>query len=395
MDNVWERFKKVGIVLTLVILLTVPAVHAQQKDYTKINAFEDILYLIKNYYVEDMDNNQLIEGAIDGMLNEADPYSYYMDKEEYQEMQEEYEGHFGGIGIVITMRDNKLTIVSPIKGTPGERAGLKAGDIISEISGQPTADMSQNKAVELMRGEPGTKVELTIDRKEEEDPIKVMIIRADIEVPIVEWEMKEDKIGYLSISQFIDDVGYKLEKAIAELEAKGAKGLILDLRSNPGGLLVEAVNVTSNFVEKGKVVSVKNREGQERILTVNPKIKAVTELPLIVMINQGSASASEIVAGAIKDHQRGKLLGMKSFGKGVVQTVVPLQDGSAVSLTTARYYTPSGNYIHEKGIKPDIKVELDTEMAEAGEDNQLQEALELMESFIYVEEFQSKKAAGE
>jgi len=394
-DNVWERFKKVGIVLTLVILLTVPAVHAQQKDYTKINAFEDILYLIKNYYVEDMDNNQLIEGAIDGMLNEADPYSYYMDKEEYQEMQEEYEGHFGGIGIVITMRDNKLTIVSPIKGTPGERAGLKAGDIISEISGQPTADMSQNKAVELMRGEPGTKVELTIDRKEEEDPIKVMIIRADIEVPIVEWEMKEDKIGYLSISQFIDDVGYKLEKAIAELEAKGAKGLILDLRSNPGGLLVEAVNVTSNFVEKGKVVSVKNREGQERILTVNPKIKAVTELPLIVMINQGSASASEIVAGAIKDHQRGKLLGMKSFGKGVVQTVVPLQDGSAVSLTTARYYTPSGNYIHEKGIKPDIKVELDTEMAEAGEDNQLQEALELMESFIYVEEFQSKKAAGE
>lgn len=372
-----------------------PQNQQQEENYTKADAFQDVMFLLQNYYVEDVEFETLIEGAIDGMLNKVDRYSYFMSASEYEEMQQEYEGHYGGIGIVITMRDNKLTIVSPIKNTPGERAGLRAGDIITAIDGEETAEMSQMKAVDMMRGEENTDVTLTISRGDEE-PFDVEITREDIEVPYVETEMKTEEIGYISLAQFIEEVGTKVETAVADLKEQGAEGIILDLRNNPGGLLNEAVDVSSVFIDQGVIVSVKQKDETERILEVNQKIKAETEIPLIVLINKGSASGSEIVAGAIKDYDRGKLIGTTTFGKGVVQSVVPLKDGSAVSLTTARYYTPDGNYIHEKGIEPDTKIELDIEAAQEDEsDNQLQAAIEEMENMIFVRDFQDKKAAGE
>lgn len=376
-------------------------IQTDEQNYSKANAFQDIMYLLQNYYVEDVEFDTLIEGAIDGMLNKVDRYSYYMDADEYEEMQTEYEGHYGGIGIVITTRDNKLTIVSPIKNTPGERADLRAGDIITAIDGKETADMSQMKAVDMMRGEPGSEVVLTINRGDNE-PFEVEIVREDIEVPYVESEMKTEEIGYVSLAQFIEEVGPKLETAVQELKDQGAKGIILDLRNNPGGLLNESVDVASVFLDKGRVVSIRQKNETERILRVNKEINADTEIPLIILINKGSASASEIVAGAMQDYNRAKLMGTTSFGKGVVQSVIPLKDGSAVSLTTARYYTPDGNYIHEKGIVPDIKVERDMEAveaaAEAGEtppDNQLDQAIDEMENMIFVREFQDKKASGQ
>lgn len=372
-----------------------PQEQQQKENYTKADAFQDVMFLLQNYYVEDVKFETLIEGAIDGMLNKVDRYSYFMSASEYEEMQQEYEGHYGGIGIVITMRDNKLTIVSPIKNTPGKRAGLRAGDIITAIDGKETAEMSQMKAVDMMRGEEGTDVTLTIDRGDEE-PFDVEITREDIEVPYVEAEMKTEEIGYISLAQFIEDVGTKVETAVADLKEQGARGIIFDLRNNPGGLLDEAVNVSSVFLDKGVIVSVKQKDETERILEVNQEITADTEIPLIILVNKGSASASEIVAGAVKDYDRGKLMGSTTFGKGVVQSVVPLKDGSAVSLTTARYYTPDGNYIHEKGIVPDTKVELDIEAAqEDGSDNQLEQAVEEMENMIFVRDFQDKKASGE
>jgi len=410
MKIIRDKFKhKVWLIAITFLLLFTFAVSAQDsavdkqlpqepqqdENYTKADAFQDVMFLLQNYYVEDVKFETLIEGAIDGMLNKVDRYSYFMSPSEYEEMQQEYEGHYGGIGIVITMRDNKLTIVSPIKNTPGERAGLRSGDIITAIDGQETAEMSQMKAVDLMRGEEGTDVTLTIDRGDE-DPFEVKITREDIEVPYVETEMKTDEIGYISLAQFIENVGTKVETAVADLKEQGARGIILDLRNNPGGLLNEAVNVSSVFLEEGVVVSVRQKDETERILKVNQDINSNTEIPLIILINKGSASASEIVSGAIKDYDRGKLIGTTTFGKGVVQSVVPLKDGSAVSLTTARYYTPDGNYIHEKGIKPDVKVELDIEAAqEDGSDNQLERAIDEMENMIFVREFQDKKAAGE
>ncbi len=373
----------------------------EDQDYSKANAFQDIIYLLQNYYVEDVEFDTMIQGAIEGMLNKVDRYSYFMDAEEYEEMQTEYEGHYGGIGIVITTRDNKLTIVSPIKNTPGERADLRAGDIITAIDGRETADMSQMKAVNMMRGEPGTEVILTINRGDN-DPFDVEIVREDIEVPYVESEMQTEEIGYISLAQFIEEVGPKLETAVQELKDQGAKGIILDLRNNPGGLLNEAVDVSSVFLDEGEVVSIRQKNENERVLSINKQINGDTEIPLIILINKGSASASEIVAGAMQDYDRAKILGTKSFGKGVVQSVIPLKDGSAVSLTTARYYTPDGNYIHEKGIVPDIEVERDMEAVEtaveAGEtppDNQLDQAVDEMENMIFVREFQDKKASGQ
>ncbi|MGM0548549.1 MAG: S41 family peptidase [Bacillota bacterium] len=407
MDKFRKRFfNKFGILILVVLMLSAftftagaaanSSKQAEQKvDYTKADAFQDVMFLLQNYYVEDVDFETLIEGAINGMLNEVDRYSYFMNASEYDEMQEEYEGHYGGIGIVITMRDNKLTIVSPIKDTPGEKAGLRAGDIITAIDGQETEEISQRKAVEMMRGEEGTEVILTIDRGDD-SPFDQKITRKDIEVSYVETEMKTEQIGYISLAQFIENVGSDVETAVQDLKAQGAKGIILDLRNNPGGLLNEAVDVASVFLEEGVVVSVRQKDETERVLEVNQDLETDTEIPLIVLINKGSASGSEIVAGAIKDYNRGKLIGTTTFGKGVVQSVVPLEDGSAVSLTTARYYTPAGNYIHQKGIEADLKLELDLEAAQAdGSDNQLAKAIAEMENMIFVRDFQKQKATGE
>jgi len=361
-DIMLKNKKKLIAVLLILTVITVGGYKVLADELTPLNNLQNVIYLIDNFYVEDRNLDELVDSAINGMLQELDPYSSYLSPDEYEEMQVEFEGEFGGIGIVITVRENKLTIVSPIKNTPGERAGLKAGDVIKAVDGQLTSEISQKKAVDLMRGEPGAHVTLTILRGEEEE-FDLDITRAIIEVPYVEHNMETDKIGYVSIAQFVNDVGYKTRDAIKDLESQGAQALILDLRSNPGGILDEAVKVASNFINEGTVVTVKSRRSEDETFNAKPDIEA-TELPVIVLINEGSASASEIVAGAISDTDRGKLLGQKTFGKGTVQTVIPLNDGSALRLTTARYYTPDGTFIHEKGIEPDYKVEYQLEDTE-------------------------------
>ncbi len=377
----FKNKKKLIAILLVLTVITVGGYKVLADELTPLNNLQNIIYLIDNFYVEDKNLDELVDSAINGMLQDLDPYSSYLSPDEYEEMQVEFEGEFGGIGIVITVRENKLTIVSPIKNTPGARADLKAGDVIKAIDGQLTSEISQQKAVDLMRGEPGTHVTLTILRGEEEE-FDVDITRANIEVPYVEHNMETDNIGYVSIAQFAKDVGYKTEEAINDLESQGAQALILDLRSNPGGILDEAVKVASNFIDQGQVVTVKSRRSDDEVFNVKSDIEA-TDLPVIVLINEGSASASEIVAGAISDTDRGKLLGQKSFGKGTVQTVIPLGDGSALRLTTARYYTPDGTFIHEKGIEPDYLVEFqleDPEGEESNEENNEEESEEIIDN---------------
>ena len=356
----------------------VKAVDEEIDTGTVLKSFNELYSYILYYYVDERDIAELLRGAMKGMVETLDVHTTYLSEEEFEEFQMEFEGHFGGIGIVI---QPDLTVVSPIKGTPGERVGIQPGDVIIAIDGESTENMTQAEAVQKMRGEPGTTVIISIMREGEEKPLEFVIIREDIEIPYVEWEMKTDKIGYISIADFANDVGKKVSIAIEELEAEGAEALILDLRTNPGGLLSEAINVASNFLEEGTVVSVRYRIGSDDVYTVNTDFKTCN-LPLLVLINQGSASASEIVAAAIKDNGRGVLMGMKTFGKGTVQTLFSLSEGSALKLTTGRYYTPSGDYIHEKGIQPDVEVSYDPEY---DGDKQLEAAIKYIED-IYLSE---------
>ncbi|MFO7815992.1 MAG: S41 family peptidase [Halanaerobiales bacterium] len=370
----FKNKKKLIAVILILFILSVGGFKVLADELTPLQNLQNVIYLIENYYVEDKNLDELVESAISGMLKELDPYSSYLSPEEYEDMQIEFEGEFGGIGIVITIREEKLTIVSPIKNTPGDKADLKSGDVIKAIDGDLTSKMSQEKAVDMMRGEPGTDVTLTISREETEE-FDVEITRANIEVPYVEHNMETEKIGYLTINQFAKDVGYDTQSAIQDLKSQGAEAIVLDLRTNPGGVLEESIKVASNFIDEGEVVTVKSRTKEDEVYNTVSDIDAV-DLPMIVLINQGSASASEIVAGAISDYDRGMLLGKKTFGKGTVQTVIPMGDGSALRLTTARYYTPDGTFIHEKGIEPNVEVEFDPD---SEEDEQLQNAIELLQ----------------
>jgi carboxyl-terminal processing protease len=356
--------------------IQVKAAEEEIDPATILKSFNELYSYILYYYVDEPDIVDLLRGAMQGMVETLDVHSTYLSEEEFEDLQMEFEGHFGGIGIVILP---DLTVVSPIKGTPGERVGIQPGDVIIAIDGESTEDMSQTEAVQKMRGEPGTTVRISIMREGEEKPLEFEIIREDIEIPYVEWEMKTDKIGYISIADFAVDVGQKVSIAIEELTAEGAEALILDLRTNPGGLLSEAINVASNFLAEGTIVSVRYRVGSDEIYEVNNDFKT-NDLPLVVLINQGSASASEIVAAAIRDHGRGILMGMKSFGKGTVQTLFSLSEGSALKLTTGRYYTPLGDFIHEKGIEPDVEVGYDPDYEG---DNQLEAAIQYIED-IYL-----------
>ncbi|MFW5998776.1 MAG: S41 family peptidase [Halanaerobiaceae bacterium] len=357
------NYKKLVISTIIFTMILISSGKVYTEELSSFTKLRQIMYMIEKYYVEDVDEEEMVESAIEGIVEDLDSYSSYLTSEEYSEMQMEFEGEYGGIGIVITTRDDELTIVSPFRGTPGDEAGLKAGDVIIEIDGEPTDEIAQEKAVDLMRGTPGTDVTIKIRRKEtengeNEETREVTLTRAKIEIPYVRSEILEDNIGYVTVVQFADEIGFKVEKEIKDLKEQGAEAIILDLRNNPGGILEEAVDLSSNFVKEGTLVSVKQRNEEKRVLKVNDSIET-TDLPLVVLINEGSASGSEIVAAAIKEYNRGKLLGTKTFGKGTVQTVAPIEDGSALRLTTARYYTPSGNFIHEKGIEPDIEVEHD------------------------------------
>jgi len=369
--------KTIYILIFLLCINSGMSVFAKNDDSELIlNSFNELFSFILNYHVDEQDISELVRGAMKGMTETLDQHSTYMTEKEFEDMQLEFEGHFGGIGIYI---EPDLTIVSPIKGTPGERVGLLPGDSIIGINGESTDNMTQNEAVNIMRGEPGTIVNITIRREGEEEPLEFEIIREDVQIPNVEWEMKTDKIGYISIIEFAGGVGDKVNTAIKELDSDGAEYLILDLRTNPGGLLDEAVNVASNFIEDDIIVSVKYRVGRDDVYKARRDIGA-TKLPLLVLINQGSASASEIVSAAVKDHNRGILMGKKSYGKGTVQSLFPLSDGSALKLTTGRYYTPAGTFIHEKGINPDIEVDYDPDY---DGDNQLEAALQYIEDMYY------------
>ena len=326
--------------------------------YRNLEIFSEVIRQIQENYVEKKTSKELIQNAIKGMVGSLDPHSQYMTKEEHQELIIETKGSFTGVGIEITMKDNVLTVVSPIEGTPAFKAGIKAGDRIIKINGKSTVDMTLMDAVKLIRGPKGTKVKLTIKREGVKEPIDFEIVRDVIPLKTVKKHMLTPNIAYIRISSFQGNTLDDLQKALSELEKKfKIKGLILDLRNNPGGLLTQAIKVSDLFLDSGIIVSTKGRNGSQNMVVKAHKGKYPQDFPMIVLVNGGSASAAEIVAGALQDNNRALILGTKTFGKGSVQTIIPLSDGSALKLTTARYYTPSGRSIQLSGIIPDIEVE--------------------------------------
>ncbi len=329
-----------------------------ESTYGKLKVLADVLAIVERNYVEPVMANNLITGAINGMLETLDPHSNYMTPEVYKEMQTETRGSFGGIGFEITIRDKVLTVVAPIEDTPASRAGIQSGDMILRIDGKSTKDITLMEAVRLMRGPQGTQVTITIMRQGFTEPKDLTLTRAIIPIRSVRSRMLEPGYGYLKLTQFIERTFPDMEAALRKLETQdeSLKGLILDLRNNPGGLLEQAVKVADLFLESGMIVYTEGRvEGQKMKFFVQNKEK-IREYPIIVLVNGGSASASEIVAGALQDHGRAVVLGSQTFGKGSVQTIIPLEDGSALRLTTARYYTPNGRAIQAMGITPDILV---------------------------------------
>ncbi len=328
-----------------------------EEPYPDLEIFTEVLRQIQDNYVEPQDPKKLIYGAVKGMVQSLDPHSSFMTKDEYKELMLETKGSFTGIGIEITIKDNVLTVVSPIEGTPAYKAGLKAGDKIIRIEDKSTKDMTLMDAVKRIRGPKGTKVKLTIVREGEKKPLVFSITRDVIPLKSIRALMLSPGIGYVRISTFQSKTAADLAKAVGKLEKRGKlKGLILDLRNNPGGLLSQAIEVSDYFLDSGIIVTTKGRKHSQDIVAKAHKNGESRNYPIIVLVNGGSASASEIVAGALQDNKRAVILGTRTFGKGSVQTILPLSDGSALRLTTARYYTPSGRSIQLSGIQPDVEV---------------------------------------
>jgi carboxyl-terminal processing protease len=340
-----------------------PSAEAVGADtYRELNLFGDVFERVRSDYVEPVDDAKLIDAAVNGMLTSLDPHSSYMDAETYKDMQVQTRGEFGGLGIEVTMEDGLVKVVSPIDDTPAQRAGIKTGDLISQINGQPIQGLTLNQAVDLMRGPVNTPITVTVLRKDTQ-PFDVTMKRDIVRIKSVKTTMKGD-VGYIRITTFNEQTDSGLEKAIAQInqQAGGAKkvaGYVLDLRNNPGGLLDQAISVCDAFLDHGEVVSTRGRRSDD-IQRYNARSgDLIGGKQVVVLINGGSASASEIVAGALQDHQRATVMGTRSFGKGSVQTIIPLSGGAdgAMRLTTARYYTPSGRSIQATGIEPDIVVE--------------------------------------
>jgi carboxyl-terminal processing protease len=326
--------------------------------YEGLEAFTNVLAIVQKNYVEEVGTPKLVEGAINGMLNALDPHSAYLTPELYKELQVDTEGSFGGLGIEITVRDGILTVVSPIEDTPAYRAGIKAGDQIIKIEGELTKDMTLVEAVKKMRGPKGSKVQLSIRREGVQKFLDFSLMREVIKVRSVRARSLEKGYGYVRVAQFQDRTSIDLEEALTQLAKESGKveGLVLDLRNNPGGLLSQAVKVSDLFLETGMIVYTEGRlDNQKQKYFAHPG--GYTEFPVVVLVNGGSASASEIVAGALQDHGRAVVLGTKTFGKGSVQTILPLESGAALRLTTAMYFTPGGRSIQVTGIEPDIKLE--------------------------------------
>ena len=326
--------------------------------YELLNLFGDVMEKTKTSYVEEVTDKKLIESAINGMLSSLDPHSSYLDAKSFRYMTEQTKGKFGGLGIEVTMEGGLVKVVSPIDGNPAQKAGIKPGDYISAIDGQQVMGMTLDEAVNKMRGKLGTKVKLQI-RRPNEKPFDVTLKRDEIKIQSVKDEIKGDDVIYIRISSFNEDVDKMTEKAVNNAQRKlknKAKGLVLDLRNNPGGLLDQAIGVSDLFLDKGEIVSTRSRNEEDNVKYSAKEGDVLNGLPIVVLINDGSASASEIVAGALQDHKRAVILGEKSFGKGSVQTLIPLANYGAMRLTTARYYTPSGRSIQAKGIEPDVLV---------------------------------------
>lgn len=327
--------------------------------FKDLQTFVEILNRVKTDYVEEVDDKTLLENAVRGMLTGLDPHSAYLDEKEFKDMNISTTGKFGGLGIEVQMQNGFVRVVSPIDDTPAAKAGVQPGDLIIKIDETSVKGLSLNEAVEKMRGEPGTKVTLTIARENATAPVILLLTRAVINVASVRSKMLDPGLGYVRISSFTVETGNTLDKELAKLKKDAGgelKGLVLDLRNNPGGVLDAAVKVSDAFLQKGGIVSIKGREATaSREFGATPG-DALNGQPIVVMINGGSASASEIVAGALQDQKRAVVVGSKSFGKGSVQTVMPLQSEAAIKLTTARYYTPNGRSIQGEGIEPDIVI---------------------------------------
>ncbi|MGD2075183.1 MAG: S41 family peptidase [Gammaproteobacteria bacterium] len=326
----------------------------------ELRTFSDVFGRIKNDYVEDVADKELLESAIRGMLAGLDPHSSYLDQEQFKELQVGTSGEFGGLGIEVGMEDGFVKVIAPIDDTPAQRAGIQAGDLIIRLDDTPVKGLSLNEAVKIMRGKPGTTLRLTVVREGVEQPLKIDIKRDVIKVKSVKHRMLEGGFGYIRISQFQSKTAENLVDAVAELseESDGPlKGLVLDLRNNPGGVLNGAVAVSDAFLKKGLIVYTEGRVNDSKLRFNATPDDILSGAPLVVLVNQGSASASEIVSGALQDHRRAIIVGSQTFGKGSVQTILPLSNGTAVKLTTARYFTPSGRSIQAEGIKPDIELE--------------------------------------
>ena len=329
------------------------------ETYQYLDLFGEVLELVKSNYVEPVEDKDLIEAAINGMLTSLDPHSSFMGSESFQDMQVQTKGEFGGLGIEVTMENGLVKVVSPIDDTPAHAAGVKAGDFVTHLDGEPVLGLTLSEAVDRMRGLVGTDITLTV-RREGRDAFDIDITRDVIKIRSVRWRA-EDDIGYLRVTTFNEQTTPGVLSGVEELKEEiGAnlKGFVLDLRNNPGGLLDQAVTVTDAFLERGEIVSTRSETNPDAADRQNATAGDVIDgLPLVVLINGGSASASEIVAGALQDHRRAVILGTKSFGKGSVQTIRPTRNQTAVRLTTARYYTPSGRSIQKLGIDPDIEVQ--------------------------------------
>ncbi len=326
----------------------------------ELRTFTEVFAKIKNDYVEDVDDRKLLEDAIRGMLAGLDPHSTYLDKESYKELQEGTTGEFGGLGIEVGMEDGFVKVIAPIDDTPAKKAGIKAGDLIIKLDDTPVKGLSLNDAISRMRGKPGTDITLTIIRDGEEKPLVITITRAIIRVNSVRGRTLEPGFGYLRISSFQANTGHDLRKQLDKLSEENdykLKGVVLDLRNNPGGVLNAAVEVSDLFLDKGLIVYTEGRIRNSQLKFNAKPLNVIRDLPIVVLVNEGSASASEIVAGALQDHRRAVIAGQQTFGKGSVQTILPMANEAAVKLTTARYFTPSGRSIQASGITPDIIID--------------------------------------
>ena len=373
--------KNLLILFSFLFIYLDAAKSAETNIYQKIDLFGEVLEKINKEYVDEINQSESMDSAINGLLQSLDPYSAYMSPEIFNEMQTETSGEFGGLGIEVGMESGVVKVISPIDDTPASRAGIKAGDYIVKINNIQVQGKSLSEAVDLMRGPVGSGIELTVRRRGEKKALTFKIVREVIQIQSVKSELLEEDIGYIRLTSFNENSGKQVEKNIKDLEKKNnIKSYILDLRNNPGGLLSQAIKISDFFLNNGEIVSTKSRKASENRKWFASEGDLTKGKTLIVLINYGSASASEIVAGALKDHKRAILLGENSYGKGSVQSIIPLKNDGAIRLTVAKYYLPSGKSISEVGVSPDIEIgeESDDFRIKTETDNQLNYAIKLL-----------------